>query len=110
MNAQHFSGKPWARATQLTPTLAQGSRRILLEPRGTQRLPSQSLVDLRVAKTLPAGRAGTVELILDVLNVLGDGAAEALESDNPASSTFAQPKLFIDPRRAMLGVRLNFGR
>jgi hypothetical protein len=39
-NFQQFSGKPWAATTQVT--LPQGSQRILLEPRGTRRLPSQS--------------------------------------------------------------------
>ena len=91
-------------------TLPQGSRRILLEPRGSRRLSSQALLDLRVSKTLPVGSAGRVDLILDVLNVLGDNAEEALVSDNLVAATFGTPQLFIDPRRAMLGVRLNLGR
>ena len=44
-NAQHFSGKPWAASTQVS--LPQGDQRILLETRGSQRLSSQTLVDLR---------------------------------------------------------------
>src|SRR6185436_16772420 len=39
VNAQYFSGKPWA-ATALVP-LPQGDVRILLEPRGTRRLSDQ---------------------------------------------------------------------
>jgi len=31
-------------------------------------------------------------------------------SDSFFSETFGRPRLFIDPRRAMLGVRLNLGR
>jgi hypothetical protein len=108
-NLQHFSGKPWAATTQ-EQRLPQGSRRILLEPRGTRRLSSQSLLDLRVSKTLPVFVAGTADLILDVLNVLDDTAEEALVSDNRFAATFGTPRLFIDPRRAMLGVRLNLGR
>ena len=106
-NLQHFSGKPWAATSQ--ERLPQGSRRILLEPRGTQRLSSQSLVDLRVSKTLPLFGASTADLIFDLLNVLNDSAEEALVSDNRFAATFGAPRLFIDPRRAMLGVRLNFG-
>ena len=49
-------------------------------------------------------------LILDVLNLLNDSAEEALVSDNLLSATFGSPSRFIDPRRAMLGVRLNLGR
>jgi hypothetical protein len=116
MNAQHYTGRPWAAAGIVKNlTRGQGDRRILLEPRGTRRLPSQSIVDLRVAKTLPAGRAGTVELIFDVLNLLNDAAVEALVSDVVATDvevtpTFGQPRVLMNPRRAMLGVRLNFGR
>jgi hypothetical protein len=106
-NLQTFSGKPWAATTQVS--LPQGNRRILLEPRGTQRLSSQSLLDLRVAKTFAPFRAGTVEVVLDVLNVLNDAAEEALVSDSRFAATFGAPRLFIDPRRAMLGVRLNLG-
>jgi len=107
-NLQTFSGKPWAATTQVT--LPQGSRRILLEPRGSRRLPSQALLDVRVSKTLSVGAAGSVDVILDVLNLLGDSAEEALVSDSFFSETFGRPRLFIDPRRAMLGVRLNLGR
>ncbi len=49
-NAQHFSGKPWAATAQVA--LPQGDQRILLEPRGSRRLSSQTLVDLRVSKRL----------------------------------------------------------
>ena len=39
-NLQYFSGKPWAASAQMT--LPQGDQRILLEPRGSRRLSSQS--------------------------------------------------------------------
>jgi hypothetical protein len=48
--------------------------------------------------------------MLDVLNLLNDTAEEAVASDNLFSVTFGRPTQFIDPRRAMLGVRLNLGR
>jgi hypothetical protein len=70
----------------------------------------QSLLDLRMSKTLPVFGAGTADLILDVLNVLNDSAEEALVSDNRFATTFGAPRLFIDPRRAMLGVRVNLGQ
>jgi hypothetical protein len=60
-----------------------------------------------VSKTLPVFRAGTADLILDVLNVLKDTAEEALVSNNRFAATFGASRLFIDPRRAMLGVRLT---
>jgi TonB dependent receptor-like, beta-barrel/Carboxypeptidase regulatory-like domain len=107
-NLQYFSGKPWAATAQVK--LDQGDQRILLEPRGSRRLSSQSLLDLRVSKRLSVRRMGQIELLVDVLNVLNDTAEENLATDNLYSPNFAQPTIFIDPRRAMLGVRLNLGR
>ncbi len=107
-NLQHFSGKPWA-ATALIPT-PQGELRILLEPRGSRRLASQSLVDVRVSRMLSFGGGRRIELLVDVLNVLNDTAGEGLASDNVVSSNFAIPTLFMDPRRVMLGARLHLGR
>jgi hypothetical protein len=105
---QYFSGKPWAATTQIA--LPQGDQRILLEPRGSRRLSSQSLLDLRVSKPISFGRMGHIELLLDVLNVLNDTDEESLATDDLFSSNFEQPNIFIDPRRAMVGIRLNLGR
>ena len=47
---------------------------------------------------------------MDVLNVLNDTAEEGLVSENLFSSTFGLPATFVDPRRAMVGLRVNLGR
>jgi hypothetical protein len=107
-NLQHFSGKPWAATAQVS--LPQGDQRILLEQRGSRRLASQSILDLRVSKTVRFGEVGRVDLLLDVLNLLNDTAEEALVSDVLASATFGRPRSFVDPRRAMVGARLYLGR
>jgi hypothetical protein len=107
-NLQAFSGKPWAATAQVT--LPQGSRRILLEPRGSRRLSTQTSLDARVSRAFTIAGLGTAEVMLDVLNALNDSAEEALVSDNIAGGTFGAPRLFVDPRRAMFGVRLNLGR
>jgi hypothetical protein len=114
-NLQYFSGRPWAATAQVSLPQS-GRQRVLIEPRGSRRLSSQSLLDLRIAKTLRVGSAGTVDLRLDVLNLLNDTAEETLQSDvlfdaaNVRNKTFGQPATFMDPRRAMLSVRLNLGR
>ncbi len=107
-NLQHFTGKPWAATAQVR--LPQGDQRILLEPRGTRRLPSQTLLDVRVSRTIALRPIGRIELLADVLNALNDTAGEALATDNLFSPNFGQPTVFMDPRRAMVGVRLNLGR
>jgi hypothetical protein len=107
-NLQYFSGKPWASSTQVT--LPQGDVRVLLEPRGSRRLSSQSLLDVRVSRSVSFGGVGRAEVLVDVLNVLNDAAEEALATDNLFSLNFGQPTVFMDPRRAMISVRLNLGR
>ena len=107
-NLQCFSGKPWAATTQVL--LPQGDQRILLEPRGTRRLSPQTLLDARVSKTISVSQVGHIDLLFDVLNMLNDTAEEELASDDLFSPKFGQPAIFMDPRRAMLGVRLNLGK
>jgi hypothetical protein len=108
-NFQYFSGKPWA-ATAQVELPQNNQQRVLLEPRGSRRLSSQSLLDLRVSKTVPTGSLGRIEFLVDVLNALNDSAEEGIASDNLFSPTFARPTAFVDPRRAMVGARLRLGR
>jgi hypothetical protein len=119
-NLQTFSGRPWAAVgmVRLSQTGNQPTQRVLLEPKGTRRLSPASLLDLRVARTFRIARVLTADLRFDVLNLLNDSAEEALQTDvqstqggtgpalNPA---FGLPGVFMDPRRVMLSVRLNFG-
>jgi hypothetical protein len=107
-NLQYFTGKPYAASAQLT--LPQGSQRVLLEPPGSRRMSSQSLLDVRVSRAIPVGRTGRLELVLDVLNVLNDTAEEGLATDNLFSQSFGQPTVFLDPRRAMVSVRVSVGQ
>ena len=90
--------------------LPQGGQRILLEPRGSRRLSSQTLLDVRASKTIRFAGVGRVELLVDVLNLLNDTAEESLANDNQFGSTFGQGWLFVDTRRVMFGARLNLGR
>ena len=109
---QYFSGKPWAAAALvgLPQTNNQATQRVQLEPRGSRRLSSQALLDMRVSKTFSFGGSRRIELLVDVLNVLNDTAEEGLVSENLFSSNFGLPNTFVDPRRAMVGLRVNLGR
>ena len=116
-NLQYASGKPWA-ATALIPLPLPQSRqqRVLLEPRGSRRLSAQMLLDIRLSRAFSVGAQRRIELILDILNVLNDTAEEAVVTDDlfgkdeAGQSNFGRPNVFVDPRRAMVGVRLNLGR
>ena len=107
-NLQHFSGKPWAQTALVNPN--EGARPVLIEPRGTRRLSSQTLFDVRLSRTFRFSGVGRVELCLDLLNLLNDTAEESIKSASYDAATVSEPDIFIDPRRAMLSVRLNLGR
>jgi hypothetical protein len=107
-NFQYFSGKPWAATTLVSP-LPQGDQRVLIEPRGSRRLSSQSLLDLRVSRGFEVAAGARIDLALDLLNTLNNTAEEALASDNLFSPTFGLPTVFVDPRRAMISVKVSFG-
>jgi hypothetical protein len=108
-NLQVASGKPWA-TTALVMLPQNNQQRVLLEPRGSRRLSAQSLLDLRVSRSFQVGSMGRVDLMLDVLNVLNETAEEGLVTDNRFSPNFAQPTVFVDPRRAMISARVNLTR
>jgi len=63
-----------------------------------------------VSRTIGSSSSKRVELLLDILNALNDTAEEDVASDRRSSPNFGQPSVFIDPRRVVLGVRLNLGR
>lgn len=106
LNFQYQTGKPWMAKTWVT--LPQGLRRIFLEPRGSRRLPSQTLVDLRLSKALSLGKRGKLELLANVLNLLNDTAVVGLFSDDPYGPQFAVPTEWVEPRSLVLGVRLSY--
>lgn len=114
-NLQHLTGKPWAASAQVSAPQSPNLR-ILLEPRGTRRLSSQTLLDLRMSRRFALGQGRGIELLLDVLNALNESAEESIVADVQTSETvklnptFGQPNAFVDPRRVMLGVRLNLGK
>ena len=57
---QHVSGKPWAATALMQLPLPQSrQQRVLLEPRGSRRLSSQTLVDVRTLEVVRARASGS---------------------------------------------------
>ena len=75
-------------------------RPVLIEPRGTQRLSSQTLLDLRVSRAFRLGDVGRVELRLDVLNALNDTAEESIRTDVYDAPTVGQRQSSSSTRAA----------
>ena len=107
-NFQYLTGLPWAATAQVS--LPQGLTRLLLETPGTRRLSSQTLMDVRLSRTIELARKTRIELLLDVFNAFNSTAEERLADDNLFSQNFGRPSVFVDPRRAMLGVRWSFSQ
>ena len=107
-NFQYLTGLPWAATAQVS--LPQGLTRILLETPGTRRLSSQTLMDVRLSRAIELAPRTRIELLLDVFNAFNSTAEERLADDNLFSQNFGRPSVFVDPRRAMLGVRFSFSQ
>lgn len=103
---QYLSGKPWTAIANVG--LPQGVRPVNLEPRGSRRISSQTLFDLRVSKVFRFGSASRVELLVDILNLLNDTAEEEIITADFFSPNFGKGSTFIAPRRAMIGIKLFF--
>jgi hypothetical protein len=116
---QHLTGKPWATFTFVP--LPQGTREVYIEPPGTRRLPHQNLLDIRLSKKFGTdnlgflqwigrrfGRHGEIELLVDVFNALNDQAFEEIVTANFLSSHFGVGSEFLEPRRALLGIKVTF--
>lgn len=71
------------------------------------RTDAQVLTGTLTGTAAVAGKAW-IELLFDLLNALNDTAEERLADENRFSQTFAGPSVFVDPQRAMLGVRMSF--
>ena len=73
---------------------------------------AQALTGREVHTLVQAEAAGRQLVAAGARAVLVKGGhlEEALATDNLYSPNFAQPTVFMDPRRAMIGVKLNLGR
>jgi hypothetical protein len=102
---QHLSGVPWA--GQYAVRLPQGRIPVYVEPRGSRRLDSQTLLDLRVSKDFALTGSARLELLVDVFNVFNVSTYQSANS-SAFTDAFGDGRGPMDPRKAMLGARLTF--
>lgn len=101
-----MTGQPFAAFGNVR--LPQGTVGIFIEPRGARRISSETLLDLRVSKIFRFGKAGRIEILADFLNLLNDTAEISLVTTNFYGPNFEKPSRFVDPLRAMIGVKVSF--
>ena len=115
VNYGWFVGKPWGGRELIDRSLLpQGNRWVYVEPPGARRLDSQSILDLRVSRVFSLGgdngNSGppSVEFLVDVLNGLNVASAQDIASRTLGSSLFGVTDRWVDPRRALVGVKFRF--
>ena len=105
------SGRAYARRGRVTdPDLGfPNAPEINLEERdGNRRLPSQSVLDLRLQKDFGFGKNVKFSVFGDALNIFNTGTYQGLLSRIVDSDTYGVPSDFLFPRRLMLGAKFTF--
>jgi hypothetical protein len=103
---------------------SSAGRRPLLEPRGSRRLPTENVLDLRLEKVFKVGgRNDRLAVYADFLNLANSGTVIGRLSRVPTTSLslpppaepgssadvpFEAPSLIRDPRQIILGARWSF--
>jgi outer membrane receptor protein involved in Fe transport len=102
---RHQSGDTWEPLVDLDRKVNQGGV-IFGLPRGTFRLPSENILDLRVEKQFPM-LSGQLRITADIFNVLNTAYVTSVETFWDAEN-YGQPTSFAEPRQIRLGLRYTF--
>src|SRR5262249_38623744 len=108
---RYTTGLAWGRTASIRG-LAQGNEVVRIEPIGTRRTDNVGLLDFRAEKTVPFGPSGKqLGVFLDLFNLANKGVInnESRTGVIEASgSTFGNPNVWVSPRLARLGFRVQF--
>ncbi len=99
-------GRPFNRIVRVL--LDQGSRRIAAEPRGSQRYPNPTYLDLRLEKEFRLYKQMRLKLLIDIWNVFNSDYNNYVASRNADTIAYLAPTSYVLPRRAQLGIRFVF--
>jgi hypothetical protein len=78
------------------------------EPQGSQRFDAEVAWDLRAEKRLLLGGARSLDLMLDVFNLLNKNTVVRVQTLNSDLANYLRPAQIQQPRAARIGLRLNF--
>lgn len=82
---------------------------VLAEPLSDdKRRPSQSQLDLRIQKDFKFKDSAQVSLFANLFNLLNDDSYQGHESTISSDDNYHRPTVFNEPRRAMVGARIDF--
>jgi hypothetical protein len=104
---RHFTGDRYTIFFQTDrDTLDQGRVIIRGGPRGSERLDSRNVLDLRLEKAFPIS-AGSLKFTFDFFNLLNSGYVLNL-NERFDQATFLEPESFTSPRQVRMGIRYQF--
>ena len=108
---RYTTGLAWGRTASIRG-LAQGNEAVRIEPIGTRRTDPVGLLDFRAEKSVPLGQQGRqVGVFLDIFNLANKGVINNNSRSGvieASGSTFGNPNVWVDPRLARLGFRIQF--
>src|SRR5262249_50399866 len=113
-NYQWLTGRPYASQVPVenadqTPLLNQGIPVIFTETRdGSRRTSNVSLLDLRVEKAIPVNNRWNIGISADIFNIFNSDAFYDITTATAGADDFGQGAVFVQPRRVMVGLKLNF--
>ena len=104
------SGYPYVSTFNVTrtqlPTLTRVSQTIFLGPRGDERMPTVTLIDLGFSRAFALGPGRKIVPRVDLYNL---GNASTVVGLNPAvGTTYLAPNQIVAPRIARIGFSINF--
>jgi hypothetical protein len=109
-NLQHFTGFPESttvNVTSATVALTQGSTSVRVLPRGTTRLPDNTILDMRFSKTVKLGERGVrVDPALDIFNLTNSNSIQ--DRVVQLGPTFNRANSILRGRMFRLGFQMQF--
>ncbi len=106
---RYLSGVPYTRTVNSKDLGLPFSETVFAEPRGSRRLPSLAILDLRLEKELKAGEGIGFKVFGDVFNVLnGNKATGVVTRSSSPKLKFGEMTSIQDPRVIRLGAKVDF--
>jgi len=99
------SGWNWTRYVRVSGV--SGSPNVYLEPRGSERLPAQIALDLRLEKLFAFTQRFKLGLILDAFNIFNRGVETNVEA-RVTNSNYGKANSVCEPRYFRVGMRFYF--
>ena len=102
----HESGDTWEPLVSLDGIVNQGGEFFGL-PRGSYRLPSQNILDIRIEKQFEIINGQQFRITADIFNALNAGTVTEVETHWDYDN-YGEPIGFVEPRQIRLGLRYTF--